>query len=136
MPYKAEWEEHGIVWMFFGDVSFTEIDKANKEFYADKRSDSCTYQIFNGLDISKISMASREVVVTAALDSGESRSISYMKVALIGDKDELLSLYKSYVETSKKINQSWHFEIFTTIEMARVWISKKPMEPGSINFKD
>lgn len=123
MPYETVWEKHGTVWTFFGEISFEEIDKANKEFYSDKRSDNCKYQIFNGIQVTNITMDKKDTLVTACSDSGASMSITNVKVALVGGPDELIKLYEEYINISKKINRSWQFKIFESLEMAKQWVS-------------
>jgi len=125
MPYLTKWEDRGIRWEFFGDVTAEEIEKANKEFYNDERSDRAKYQIVDATKISTVEWNDLEIVKTAAYDIGAGHVIKNLKVAYVAHNKEIVSKIEKYIEISKRLNSSWIFKGFDDFESAREWVTSK-----------
>ena len=123
MPYRTYWEENGIYWEFFGEVSAEEINSANEEFYQDYRSKKAKYQLINTLETDDVEWRELDIVEVSAKDIGASRVIPNLKVAFVADNPEIWSKIEKYVDLSATMNSSWKFMGFETMEDARNWLS-------------
>tara|TARA_R100000027_G_scaffold2734_9_gene2717 strand:+ start:23205 stop:23579 length:375 start_codon:yes stop_codon:yes gene_type:complete len=120
MPHKTIWEEDGILWEYSGITTVEEVAQANTEFYRDRRSDHCKYQIFNGLGSEEITGTESEIRMLAAIDFGASRSIRNLKVALVV-KPTMEEPTEHYMKTLKEMGSPWECRIFNSMEEARKW---------------
>ena len=122
MPYRTHWKENGIVWEFYGDVTAQEIERANAEFYRDARSDEAKYQIVDARDVASVEWQERDIKTVAAYDLGASRTLRNVRVALVADDGEIMEKLDRYADLSRRLNSSWQFERFETLEPARAWV--------------
>lgn len=121
MPYRTHWHARGILWEFYGDVTAQEIEDANQEFYADARSERSTYQIIDVRQVSSLTWSDRDIKVTAAYDLGAESTIKKVKVAFVAVDDDIMAKLEKYADISRRLNSSWQFKGFDTIERASVW---------------
>lgn len=121
MPYRTHWHARGILWEFYGEVTAQEIEDANKEFYADARSERTTYQIVDVRQVSSLVWSDRDIKVMAAYDLGAESTIKGVKVAFVGGDDDIMAKLEQYADLSRRMNSSWKFKGFHTIERASVW---------------
>ena len=124
MPFTKNWETKGVVTTFFGIVSIEEVFKADKEFYADPRSDQSKYQITDFSGITAEVANDVDIQNIAAFDAGSSMSIPLLKVALITSDQYVKSLCQKYIDYSRPLNSTWRFKICEDMQSARKWVSR------------
>ncbi|MCW8930565.1 MAG: hypothetical protein OQL19_10035 [Gammaproteobacteria bacterium] len=123
MSYKLNWEEKGI-WLWHGDtVNSKEIFDSNREFYSDPRSDDCSYQIIDFLDVENIVLTEFTPQKIAFLDSVQSQSTPHIKVALVGTLVSAKQFFRDYIDNSNVTKTSWSFKMFNDLKSARKWAS-------------
>lgn len=122
MPYRTKWEERGIVWEFFGEVTGAEIDRANNEFFSNPRSERALYQIVDATGVTGTDWNARDAHVIAAKDFGANRMIKDLKLAFIVSDPDFSALVDEYVEISRNLATTWVFERFDDMEGARAWL--------------
>ena len=123
MPFTTTWEDRGIVWRFRDYVTADEIEAANEEFYADERSDDAKYQIIDASKVTGVEWDDSAITAAAAMDLGAETGIKNVKVAYVAPDADIMALIEKYADISRRMNSSWHFRGFTTLEEAREWIS-------------
>lgn len=123
MPYRTIWEDKGIVWEFYGDVTAQEIEDANDGFYRDLRSDDAKYQIVDATKVTSVEWNELQINITAAYDIGASHSIKNLKMAYVATDEETIYKLEKYIEVSRRLNSNWHFKGFQNIKDAREWIA-------------
>ena len=123
MSYTRVWEKEGVVTTFSGAVTMEEVFNADKEFYADTRSDLSKYQITDFSGISPELANDADIQKVAAFDAGSSMSIPFLKVALITNDPHVKFLCQKYIDFSRRLNTSWKFKICEDMQSARKWVS-------------
>lgn len=123
MSYTRAWEKEGVVTTFSGSVSMKEVFNADKEFYADPRSDSSKYQITDFSGITPGRTNDIDIQKVAAFDAGSSMSIPFLKVALITNDPHVKFLCQKYIDFSRLLNTTWKFNICEDMQSARKWVS-------------
>lgn len=125
MAYTLTWTSKGTIVAFSGKVTFDEITNSNDEHYGDERFDKIAYMLydFSNADISGINMG--EPRVFAAIDSAADIYKKNMKVALVGNGERTLSLFREYIEFSQRLGSSWTFAILDRFEDAINWCEER-----------
>ena len=124
MSYTRAWEEEGVVTIFSGTVTMEEVFNADKEFYADSRSDVSKYQITDFSGITPELTTDADIQKVAAFDAGSSMSIPFLKVVLITKDQHVKSLCQKYIDFSRLLNTTWKFNICEDMQSARKWVSE------------
>lgn len=124
MPYKTKWQDNGIVWSFYGQVTAEEIETANYEFYTDERSDEAKYQIINALEVTTVEWNELKIKEMAAQDKGASFLLNRLKVAYVSNNRKVTSVLEKYIEISRMLNSSWKFKGFNELKPAIKWVKK------------
>jgi hypothetical protein len=122
MPFKTIWEDRGVLFDLSGTVTAQEITDIQELFYGDARSDSAKYVLFDISNIEELAIEEQDITFFAARDAGASKSISFVKVALIANDQNMKSILQKYIDVSLEVNRNWTFEIFDEIIAARKWI--------------
>lgn len=122
MPYRIEWEEHGVLMTFAGTVTADELNASNDELYSDPRFDRLRYQIADFLAIERISLEIDDVIGVSFKDLAAARTTEGVKVALVMVEPELLKLGAAYKELVKR--GTWQAEIFSDQGQARAWLAE------------
>ncbi len=123
MPYRTIWEEDGIKWEFYGQVTSDEIREANETFFNDPRSESSRYQIVHTLDTQGVEWRPVEMVEITFNDVAASKSGMQLKLAYIANNPKIREKIEKYVTMSRNLNTDWEFKGFTDEEAAREWIA-------------
>ncbi|GAB5521138.1 MAG: hypothetical protein RhofKO_33890 [Rhodothermales bacterium] len=122
MPYDTHWDEHGITWTAYGDLTAQEIEDANSEFYGHARCTEARYQIINALRIESMEWSDLDIKKTAAHDVGAHHYIRHLKVAYIANHPEIIEKLEKYIAIARRSNATWLFRGFSTLEDARAWV--------------
>ncbi|MCG9972377.1 hypothetical protein [Christiangramia crocea] len=132
MPYKTNWEPHGIIWKFYGYVTAEEIEEANNEFYTDERSDDSRYQIIDALEVTNVEWNDVDIKEIAAQDKGASFLLHKLKVAYISKDEKVTAVLEKYIDISKILNSTWKFKGFNDLNSAKRWVKdfKNPDKKG------
>ncbi|MDX1542794.1 MAG: hypothetical protein R3214_02530 [Christiangramia sp.] len=122
MPYKTNWEAHGIAWKFYGYVTAEEIEEANNEFYTDERSDDARYQLIDALEVTDVEWNDADIKEMAAQDKGASFLLPKLKVAYVSKNEKVIAVLEKYIEISKFLNSTWKFKGFKDLHSAKQWV--------------
>lgn len=125
MPYQTIWEEEGIKWVFYGNVTAEELRTANKDFYLDPRSLTAKYEIINTVLVEDLEWAPLEIVELSSNDVSASRINDRLKMAFVVENPKIWTKMKKYVDISIKLNSGWEFKYFPTEKEAREWVNTK-----------
>ncbi|MBN4076265.1 hypothetical protein JYT16_00960 [Gemmatimonas aurantiaca] len=122
MSYTSHWEPDGILCVFSGPLTDEDVRAANEEFYSDKRSLSCKYQIGDYLNVTDVDITVEVVREAARLDKIKSKEVPGIKVALITTRSVMKGLCRVYELSGGE--DAWETQIFETEAEAREWIGK------------
>lgn len=123
MSYRTVWEDHGIRWEFYGEVTGTEIDSANSEFLRDPRRETARYQIIDASGVTGTDWNARDAHVIAARDFNANRMTRHLKLAFVVSDPDFSALVDEYVKISRDLETSWQFARFDDVPSARDWIA-------------
>jgi hypothetical protein len=123
LAFETIWEDKGVLFTFSGVVTAKEIVNMQELFYGNERSDSSKYILFDVSRVEQMFVEEEEIKIFAARDSGASKSIPFVKVALISKDQNIKLLLQKYIDVSLRLNKTWSFEIFDNITTAREWIN-------------
>ena len=71
MSYQVTSKAKGVVFDFFGPVSFQEVQKANDEWHANADLDSHRYAVWNFIEADASLVSKEDVEEVAAIDSAQ-----------------------------------------------------------------
>lgn len=119
MPYTTEWENQGIHWHYWGEVSGEELIQSNLEIYGDERFDRMKYQIVDLTGVDSFDVTHDDMLKMAAYDRAAARSNPSVKVAVIAHIATIKSLTTLYDAENQQ--SPWETRMFDTVEEARFW---------------
>jgi hypothetical protein len=122
MPCKTTWESHGILWKYHGEVTGDEIDTVNSRFFKDERRFDVGYQIIDASGVTGTDWNARDAHLIAAKDFGVQQEVQDLKLAFIATEPAFSALVDEYIAISERLETTWEFRRFDTIEDARKWV--------------
>jgi hypothetical protein len=122
MPCKTTWETHGILWEYYGEVTGDEIDTVNSRFFRDERRHDVDYQIIDASGVTGTDWNARDAHLIAAKDFGVQREVQDLKLAFIATEPAFSALVDEYIAISERLETTWEFRRFDTVEEARAWV--------------
>ncbi len=126
MPHITTWEDEGIYWKYYGDVTNEEIDQAGSEMFGDARFDDIRYFISDTTESTAFSVKKEDAVYPAT--QGNVASMHYkksLKGAMVATNEHARNFLKHYIEKSTEWGSSWDLKLFYTMDEAREWLSLK-----------
>ena len=121
MPYQIIDEESGLLFRWSGDVTFKEIDVANRKGWERPGWNKHQYQIWDFENVETFDIDERDFLTIASMDNVHTRLTKLIKVAFVTDNEHIkkkLEVYMGDVE-SKKLET----RIFADKADARKWVS-------------
>lgn len=122
MPCKTTWEPHGILWEYSGEVTGDEVDTVNSRFFRDERRHDVDYQIIDASRVTGTDWSARDAHLIAAKDFGVQREVQDLKLAFIATEPAFSALVDEYIAISERLDTTWEFRRFDTVEEARAWV--------------
>lgn len=122
MPCKTTWEAHGILWEYHGEVTGDEVDTVNSRFFRDERRHDVDYQIIDASGVTGTDWNARDAHLIAAKDFGVQREVQDLKLAFIVTEAAFSALVDEYIAISERLDTTWEFRRFDTVEQAREWV--------------
>jgi hypothetical protein len=122
MPCKTTWESHGILWEYHGEVTGDEIDTVNSRFFKDERRFDVDYQIIDASRVTGTDWNARDAHLIAAKDFGVQQEVQDLKLAFIATEPAFSALVDEYIAISERLDTTWEFRRFDTVEDARKWV--------------
>jgi hypothetical protein len=122
MPCKTTWESHGILWEYHGEVTGDEIDTVNSRFFKDERRFDVDYQIIDATGVTGTDWNARDAHLIAAKDFGVQQEVEDLKLAFIVEEESFAALVDEYIQISERLDTTWEFRRFPTVEEARKWV--------------
>lgn len=122
MPCKTLWEDHGILWEYYGEVTGDEIDTVNSRFFGDERHKDVDYQIIDATGVTGTDWSARDAHLIAAEDFGAQREVQDLKLPFIVTEPAFSAPVDEYIAISERLDTTWEFRRFGTVEQAREWV--------------
>ena len=122
MPCNTTWEPHGIYWEYHGEVTGDEIDTVNSRFFRDERRFDVDYQIIDASAVTGTDWNARDAHLIAAKDFGVQQEVQNLKLAFIATEPAFSALVDEYISISERLETTWEFRRFDTVEDARKWV--------------
>ena len=121
MPHDLIWEDHGLIERYFGTFTGTEMTRVNEIVASDSRFDSLRWVIadFTEATVEKDAVQYHEEA--AAMSYAAALTNDRMIVAVV-TPDPLIA---SYARDFGKYALPFPFAVFSTLEEARQWITRK-----------
>ena len=113
-------EDDGFVFRFHGVVTLDDVMEASREWYYRPDLDQYRYHIWDFGNIDRMDMDVLGIKVVAVMDDMPYRLNKPTKLALIGNSDEVINLFKEYVLTLK--TDKIITRVFRDESEARKWI--------------
>ncbi len=122
MPHKANWEEEGIYWEFFGKVDAEEMISCNRELCLDPRCNNIRYEILDFTDVTETPVNQEDLQSIAAINFGSSFYLLNLRIALIAPQAKMKGLCNAYITEFKKLGTPWEITIVDDLRQARCWL--------------
>lgn len=120
MPYRIEWKDRTVRWIYTGIVTGKEALDSNYEVYSDNRFDDLRHEIVDFTNADGIDMSDQEVKKIAYMDKAATNSNPDIKVAMVGSPEMIKSISGMYAKYSE--NSRWKVAVFETLEEAEKWL--------------
>lgn len=128
MGYATEWEDHGVVWRYWGQVDGEELLHSNMEIYGDERFDALKYQIVDLTRITEFNVTRDDMMTIAAYDKAAAMSNPRIRIAVVTHHTAARTLTRLYETTNTE--SPWTVRLFEDLNEARRW-AVEPSEPAS-----
>ena len=122
MTYSHVWEPEGVYMKFWGETSGQEIDEAIDHIRNHPDLPKLKFAIADYLDVDKFLVTRYQTLIIAAHDHWISKANANLKIALLGNKAEVLDAFSTYAE-SPVISGTFEVRTFTDLADARGWVS-------------
>lgn len=121
MRYKIDWKNCGVVVSFAGTYDFPTSSKASEELYADSRSNSLKYIVFDLSGIDGLNYSFSQIEFPAMRDKVTSSRLPEIRKGFVV-KDELVEkVCRSYVEKSLFLGTPWKFLVSDCLKKVLEW---------------
>ena len=121
MPYKIDWEDHGLLIKWTGKVTASDNIRSNGQMYGNQKFDTISYQICDFLDAEFTDYTDKQIRIISELELQASDWNKSLKVVHITKNPILIQVIKKY---EKRMEPSgWKFMICDNMEDARKWVN-------------
>jgi hypothetical protein len=127
MPYEETWEEKGLVWKFFGDVTGDEILRALLKRNMDCRFRRMQYMIFDFTSMDGYDVSEGDALKAAEYDAELHGLAPGLRIAIVATRGEVFEMTKLYSKNTTET--SWEVKIFPELQLAKNWLSKTSPAP-------
>ncbi len=124
MAFSTKWEDHGVLWTYWGSLKAKDLIASNNEIYGDPRFDDIDYQIVDFRQVNENCLTMSDMRRIAFLDRAAARSNPRIRVAVV--MGEVAGLCETTIYTANSGESPWEVERFSTMEAAREWLSGWP----------
>ena len=123
MPHNLSWEQDGVYWKYYGNVSGKEIVETSTSIYGDQRFDTLKYKLVDFLGVDSIEMDDDELALVAYQHRSVERSNPYVKTAIVMQPSgiKLANKFASFFSES-----FWDVRVFDNIDEANKWLGRAP----------
>lgn len=119
--YKIEWENNGVYWKYYGDISGKEIIQVSQLIYNDPRFSKIKYKLVDFLDIDSIKLSKEEAAVIVGLHRKAALSNNHIENAVVTSSNgELANKFAFFFS-----NLCWEFFVFQDREKGNNWLTRK-----------
>ncbi len=127
MPIEETWEEKGLHWKFFGDVSGDEIIRALLKRNMDCRFRRMQYMIFDFTSIEGYDLSDEDALKAAEYDSELHGLAPGLRIAIVATRDDIDKATNLYNQNT--LDTSWKVKSFNESQAARDWVAQTSPEP-------
>jgi|GEM_PF-3248619 len=121
MPYEISWEDAGVRYRFWGDVTDQELTDSALTARANPRFDSINYMIGDFSEVTDFPLSSLTVRETATRDRNSSETNPAVRVAIIGGMVLTRGLANLYRLSMEAQGSSWDVQYFEDLLTAEAW---------------
>jgi len=119
--YKIEWEDNGVYWKYYGDISGKEIIEVSKLIYGDPRYATMKYKLVDFLDIDSIKLNKAEAAEIVSLHKAAALSNASIENAVVTSSNgELANIFAAFFSIL-----CWEFYVFHDREKGNKWLARK-----------
>lgn len=124
MPFKVEWEVHGVLATFSGKPDFSELRRCDHIVNGDERFQNSRYFLYDLLaaDLSDFELPDANEMARFDLDIADLNE--NLKLALITVNRKGLELCSQYISYCRLMKMPWKIEIFSSLREAREWVAE------------
>jgi hypothetical protein len=122
--HQLFWRDRGAVLELKGVVTEQSMREASNAFYADPRSDGIRYMLVDFLAADELELHKRDLATFAGVDSGASRTIKSIKLAIITADETIHRKAQTYIQFASLLKIPWQFDVFTSREEAEQWVAE------------
>jgi hypothetical protein len=119
--YEIEWEDNGVYWKYYGDVSGREIIKVSQLIYGDPRFAKIKYKLVDFLDIDSISLSKDETSNIVSLHKAAALSNGNIENAVVTSSNGELANKFAFFFSSL----CWEFFVFQDRQKGNDWLASK-----------
>ena len=119
MPYSIRWKKKKVYCTFTGEVSGKELVGCNMAMYGNPSFDDLRVQVFDMLDVTRITFTLDDVKEVAAYDRVAAKINPRIKCALVST--DKLALELSEVYQDENIASPWEGKSFRSLSEAIAW---------------
>lgn len=123
MPYSITWEEKGVYCKYWGEVDADMVIDAKNKVAEDARFDDMRYLLADYLGVTHQKVTHADIDEILFLDVAQTYSNPYYYNVAVASDERILELLE-YWKTSHLHPERVAY--FTSLELARNWIAKKP----------
>jgi hypothetical protein len=119
MAYSITWDKKTVYCKFSEEVSGQELVECNMSMYGNSSFDDVRLQVFDMLDVAKVTFTQDDVKLVAACDRAASKINPGVKCALVSTDQVALELSKIYQD--EVLDSPWEGKSFSILSEALEW---------------
>ena len=119
LAYSIKWDKKTVYCKFSGEVSGQELVECNMSMYGNSSFDDIRLQVFDMLDVAKVTFTQDDVQLVAACDRAASKINPRVKCALVSTDQVALELSKIY--QNEVLDSPWEGKSFHILSEALEW---------------
>ena len=122
MSFTVRWAKNLVEITLSGTVDLEEIRRYEGEVFGHPDFDLIRGVIWDGRDVTELSLAEDENSVSAAYSKGSSISNANIRLGFVVANEDVRSTAETYIEFSKKMGNPWAMQIFSSRDDAMKWV--------------
>lgn len=130
MPISLQWEPHGVVRTFSGQIEFDEYMQSIAELQNDLRFDTLRFIVEDFSLATSVRIAASDVDMIIATTIGAAFSNPHIRIAAVAQEPTLRQLISLFSQTSPYVTQS-----FERLSDAREWIRDGETSPVPLDIQ-
>ena len=122
MPISLDWEPRGVHYRHFGRLTATDLSEGSKQIAESPKFTEISYVISDFLEVEELAVTRYEALLRAAEDHWASKPNRTFKLALVGNKLEIVDAFDVY-SNSSLVKNTFQVKLFSNLKDAREWVN-------------